>query len=65
MKTKPIKYRAQSIFNHEWWEGYYIYSKYTNSHFIVQDAVRLDKPNGSMAFAHFAQVDPKTLTECK
>lgn len=53
------EYRAKSLFKSEWWFGYYVYSEYTGKHFIAQDAIEDDK--GFVSFAHFAEIDPKTL----
>ena len=57
---KPKQYKAKSVFKGEDWEGYYIYSGYTNKHFIVQNAV---ETKIGMAFAHFDELDPETLIE--
>lgn len=56
---RVAEYRAKSLFKSEWWFGYYVYSEYTGKHFIVQDAIEDDK--GFVSFAHFAEIDPKTL----
>ena len=55
------KFRAKSLFKNEWWFGYYVYSKTEDKHYIVQDAISDSK--GFLSFAHFAEVDPKTLNK--
>ena len=56
---RDIKFRGKSYFKSEWWVGYYIYSEYTDKHFIVQNAT--EDEFGFVKFAHFAEVDPETI----
>jgi uncharacterized phage protein (TIGR01671 family) len=60
---REIKFRGKSVFKNEWWTGFYIYSDYEKKHFIVQNAVDNKAPNGSISFAHFAEIEVKTLGE--
>lgn len=58
---RDIKFRGKATFNNEWWEGFYIYSRYDNKHYIVQNAIDNNAPNGSVSFAHFAEVIPESV----
>jgi DNA-directed RNA polymerase subunit RPC12/RpoP len=57
------KYKAKCTHKGDWWIGYYVYSGYTDKHFIVQNATE-NIVNGrtiGMNFAHWAEIDPETL----
>lgn len=60
---RDIKFRGKSIFKNEWWVGNYIYSKFENAHFIVQDAMKSGNLNQFVNFSHFAEIDPDSLGE--
>lgn len=60
---REIKFKAITKNKKELWEGYYIYSGYENKHFIVQNAIDNNEPNGSISFAHFVEVEKETISQ--
>ena len=61
MEAQKIRFKGKAYHKGEWWTGFYIYSSYEKKHYIVQDAIETGQKNGSVSFAHFAEVDPSTL----
>lgn len=61
MENREIKFRGKSKFNNEWWYGYYIYSSYEDKHYIVQNAIDNNSPNGSVSFSHFSEIYPESI----
>jgi len=59
--NREILFRGKSLFKSEWWQGYYIYSRYDNKHYIVQDSIISGNINQFVSFAHFAEVDFNTI----
>lgn len=59
---REYKFMAKSLYDGEWWKGYYIYSKKNNKHFIVQE-LGIPKEGFPITFNHFAEVDPETVSQ--
>lgn len=60
---REIKFRGISIFKNEWWEGYYVYSRYNNKHFITQNCQETGNRKQFVNFSHFAEIKPETLVQ--
>lgn len=64
MKQIPI-YRGLRLGTENMYvQGYYIYSEYTNKHFMTQDLVKSQNHShtGGYSLAHWFEVDPSTLS---
>jgi len=60
---REIEFKGKSILDNEWWIGFYIYSSYDDKHYIVQNSIITGNKKQFVNFAHFAEVDPKTISQ--
>lgn len=61
---REIKFRGKSIFDNSLWTGYYVYSGYSNKHYIVQNSIEAGDKKQFVNFAHYTEIAIKTLGQC-
>jgi uncharacterized phage protein (TIGR01671 family) len=66
---REIKFRGKRIDNGEWVEGYYLFVKEQNKHYILTGKTRsypidLAHPHLTLKGFEWLEIDPETLCEC-